>query len=276
MTSWSVVTGGGGGMGLACARRLGQEGPVLLADIDRERLRAALDDLQREGIDAVGVACDVSDPASVASLAGALRERGLLRALAHTAGLSPMMAPAERIYAVNLAGTALVTEAFLPLAAEGSVCVCIASMAGQAGEQRASPEVDAILDAPLPGKLLEQLQALGPELHADHPGVAYELSKWGVQRWVRHSATAWGKRGARIVSVSPGIIDTPMADFEAERQPAMKEIAGRTPLGRSGRAEEIASVVAFLCSGEASYVTGVDLLVDGGAFHTFRASRLAE
>ncbi len=259
-------------MGIACARRLGRAGPVLLGELDPERLEAALTTLAGERLEVAGVQGDLSNEADSAALAEALHERGSLGALVHTAGLSPMMAPADRIYTVNLAGTAITTNAFLPLAEAGSACVCIASMAGHAGEQTTSPEVDAILDTPLEGRLLARLEAARPDLEPGDSGVAYRLSKWGVQRLVRREAKRWGHRGARIVSLSPGIIDTPMGQFENERQPVMKEIAENTPLARMGTADEIAAVVAFLCSADASYVTGVDWLVDGGATHGYRAS----
>ena len=272
MTRWNVVTGGAGGMGIVCARRLGRHAPVLLADLDGTRLADALEDLRGQGVEAAGIRCDVAVESDVRALAEALRERGPLGSIIHTAGLSPMMAPADRIYEVNLVGTARITEAFLPLAEPGSACVCIASMAGYSGEQASSPKVDEILDAPFEGDLLPRLEAAQTDLSPGDSGVAYRVSKWGVQRLVRREARAWGRRGARIVSLSPGIIDTPMGQFENDRQPVMKEIAENTPLARMGTADEIAAVAAFLCSKEAAYVTGVDWLVDGGATHGFDAA----
>jgi NAD(P)-dependent dehydrogenase (short-subunit alcohol dehydrogenase family) len=258
---------------MACARRLARDGPVLLAEFDPARLERALASLSREGLQVEGIACDVSAATDVDALADAVRRRGAARAIVHTAGLSPMMASAERIYDVNLAGTARVTEALLPLTARGGACVCIASMAGYRGARESAPELDAVLDTPLEGELLTRLAAITPatrpELDASDPTTAYGLSKWGVQRLVRRMAHAWAVRGARIASLSPGIIDTPMGQFENERQPVMKQIAEKTPLGRMGRAEEIAAVAHFLCSDDASYVTGVDWLVDGGATHGF-------
>lgn len=272
MANWNVITGGGGGMGLACARRLARRGPVLLAEFDEARLESAVDLLRWEGCEVESILCDVSSETDINSLAEALLERGPLGSIVHTAGLSPMMDTADRIYDVNLVGTARITQAFLPLAEAGSVCVCIASMAGTGAEATSSPEVDAILDAPLAGDLLARLQAARPDLAPGESGSAYGLSKWGVQRLVRREAQAWGRRGARIVSLSPGIIDTPMGQFENERQPVMKEIAENTPLARMGTADEIAAVASFLCSEEAAYVTGVDWLVDGGATHGFDAA----
>jgi NAD(P)-dependent dehydrogenase (short-subunit alcohol dehydrogenase family) len=259
-------------MGLACARRLAKRGPVLLAEFDEARLESALDTLRREAIEVEGIRCDVSCESDVRALAEALHQRGPLGSVVHTAGLSPMMAPADRIYDVNLTGTARISEAFRPLAERGSACVCISSMAGHTGERASSPEVDTILDTPLEGDLLVRLEAAGSGLSPGDSGVAYQLSKWGVQRLVRREARAWGGRSARIVSLSPGIIDTPMGQFENERQPIMKEIAENTPLARMGTADEIAAVAAFLCSQDAAYVTGVDWLVDGGATHGFNGA----
>ena len=272
MARWNVITGGGGGIGLACARRIGAHGPVLLVDLDEERLQDAVEDLTREGLEVAATRCDVSKHADVRALAEDLRDRGTLGALVHTAGLSPMMAPAKRIYEVNLVGTARLCGAFEPLARIDSVAVLIASMAGHSGEKTSGPEVDAILDTPLEGDLLERLLDARPDIEPEHSGIAYQLSKWGVQRLARREARAWGRHGARIVSLSPGIIDTPMGRFENERQPLMKQIAANTPLTRMGRADEIAAVVAFLCSKDASYVTGVDWLVDGGATYGFQAA----
>ncbi|MFM8303031.1 MAG: SDR family oxidoreductase, partial [Actinomycetota bacterium] len=98
----------------------------------------------------------------------------------------------------------------------------------------------------------------------EDPGVAYAYAKRGVQRLVRRTAIAWGPAGGRINSMSPGLIDTPMGRQEFSQQPAMATMLERTPLGRQGRADELAAVVAFLCGPEASYVSGSDVLVDGG------------
>ena len=169
---------------------------------------------------------------------------------------------------MNLVGTELLLDAFQPLATAGSVAVCIASQAGHFGMTGATPEICALLDEPLARDLADRLEAAGVTLD---PGTGYAMSKLGVIRAAVRLAPAWGARGARIVSLSPGIIETKMGTQEYEAQPVMATMVERTPLGRMGAAAEIASVVEFLCSDAASFITGTDLLVDGGSTGAMRA-----
>lgn len=251
-----VVLGAGSGMGEAVARRFaGTSSRLLLADV-------ALDGVERlaaELGDPVEVArCDLTDPADLAALADAAGDLGRL---VLTAGLSPTMAPARRIFEVDIVGPAHLLAAFEPVAGEGSVAVLLSSMAGHlfAG----APEVEALLDDPRSPTLLDDLAAAGVDL--DDAGTAYGLAKRALIRLVRRAAGAWGARGARIVSVSPGIIDTPMGRQEMEQQPVMADFIGGSPLGRMIDADEVAAVVDFLASPAASAITGTDVLVDGGA-----------
>ena len=133
----------------------------------------------------------------------------------------------------------------------------------------ADPAIDALLDAPASPALLDGLAEVGL---ADDPGLAYSISNRGVHRLVERRARTWGRAGARLLSLSPGVIDTPMGRLESANQPAMAGMVTDSALAREGTADEVAAVVAFLVSGEASFLTGTDVLVDGGAVSGFRHS----
>jgi NAD(P)-dependent dehydrogenase (short-subunit alcohol dehydrogenase family) len=266
----SVVTGAARGMGLACAERLAADGHALvLADLDPsvEPVAAAL--AKTHGVPVEAVTCDVADRESVAALAQRVGALGSLRALVHAAGVSPTMGDWRRMFQIDLVGTALVVEALRPLAGAGSAAVCFASMAAHLMPAAADPAADALLDDPLAPDFLDRLAA---SYDGADPGLAYGTAKRGVIRLVGRESVAWGRLGARICSISPGTIDTPMGQQEMAEQPFMATLLEHTPLGRLGRAQELANVVAFLLSDEASYMTGCDLLVDGGTVPGLRAA----
>ena len=239
-----VVLGAASGMGAAVARRLAGTGRrLLLADI--------------HATSAEVFRCDISNPEDVNALAG---EVGTLGALVSTAGLSPTMGPGRRIYEVNLVGAARLLAAVEPLATAGSAAVLFSSTAGHLAP--AVEAIDAALDAPLSPSFFDDLTAAGVDV--DEPAMAYVYSKRGLMRLVRREAPAWGKRGARLLSLSPGIVDTPMGRQEAEQQPLMADMVAASALGRMLDADEVAAVAAFLVSDAASAMTGCDVRVDGG------------
>ena len=227
-----VVIGGGSGIGAAVVPLLG--GTTLVAD--------------RAGAEHH---CDLTDPEPLRALAAQVDH---LEALVVTAGVSPSMATGEVILDVDLVGMARVLDAFDHLVGPGTVAVCVASMAGHM--MTLPPELTEVLDRPLDREAVVGL--------TDDPSMAYVYSKQGVMRLVRRSAPSWGQRGARIVSVSPGVVETPMGAAEMAAGNGTSDMAAASSLGRAARVEELANVIAFLCSDAASYVTGTDVLVDGG------------
>ncbi|MFJ9088924.1 SDR family oxidoreductase [Streptomyces sp. NPDC102384] len=256
-----AVVIGAGGLGTAVARRLGQHHRVLVVDLDGERAKAVARALCEEGGDAEPFTCDITRPEAVAELADEVRRRGGVRVLAHVAGLSPAAGDFDRIMRVNLTGPALVARALLPLASTGAAAIVIASLASHTF--RPDADVEALLKEPQDLRTAERVAvALEPEQRTG--AMAYQISKYGLLSLCRREAQAWGERGARIVSLSPGLIATPMGAIEFERSPIKREFYARTPLAREGTMLEIADAVEFLASDAASFISGTDLLVDGG------------
>jgi NAD(P)-dependent dehydrogenase (short-subunit alcohol dehydrogenase family) len=177
--------------------------------------------------------------------------------------------------AIDLVGTALLVDACRPLATPGTAIVCFASVAPLLAMTDADVPADAVLDDPLDDRFIEAIrEAVGPEI--EDPGMAYTWAKRGVHRLVRREAVAFGRLGARICSVTPGIIDTPMGQQEAAARPTNEMLVQLSPLGREGTAEEVAAAVAFLLSDEAAFVTGIDLPVDGGVAAAIRSRGTAQ
>lgn len=255
-----AVIVGAGAMGMAVARRLGARHRLLIADRDAAALERKLDALRDEGHVAEGATCDVTEAHDIAALADRARARGPVQALAHVVGLSPSMGDWRSLMRVNLIGAHRVCEAMLPLAHQSTAAVFISSLAGHSAKP--SPEMIALLDDPAQADFLDSFaRLLGKEPTSID---AYVHSKFALMRMCERQAPAWGAHGARIVSLSPGLISTPMGDLEFKNLPAKFDMLKRTPLARQGTMLEIADAADFLCSERASFISGIDLLVDGG------------
>lgn len=270
-----VVVIGVGGMGQAIARRQGAGGTLLLADFDEKVLGAVAEDLRGHGHRVRTQVVDVSSRTSVAALAAAASAVGPVTQVVHTAGLSPVQATASAILRVDLLGTALVLEEFGRVVAPGGAGVVIASMAGHMVPPSALTAEQAQALAHTPA---DDLLAL-PFLDADVLGAqgAYPLSKYANHLRVHAAGTSWGERGARVNSISPGVISTPMGrqELDGESGRHMRAMVEASGTGRLGTADDIAAAAAFLLGPDAGFITGTDLLVDGGVIAALRSGRLA-
>lgn len=268
MKNICVVTGGGSGMGLEAAKLVGKSMKVILTGRTVAKLENALNELQALGIEAETFPCDASDRASVDKLAAYAAEQGTVKVVIHAAGVSPHMTSAENIFAINAAGTIHVDEAFAAVMGAGGVILNVSSMsaymlpADRAPQQLYQLALDSA-EAFLAGA--KQMLAAVPE--AQRNGMAYTISKNFVVWYTVKEALKYGAKGLRVVSISPGTFSTPMGDVEGEEAAGF---AKRGALGRVGDPVEIAKMMAFMVSDDASYLTGTDILYDGGAIAAFQ------
>lgn len=255
-----VVVTGAGGMGEAVARRIGAGRRLVLADYSQQALQRATQALDESGYTVTGVATDVSVRDSVDRLALVAAEAGRLVAVVHTAGVSAATATLDQVLAVDLVGTAHVIDVFEQVAAPGLSLVCVASMAGHyaqlTGQQErelATTPTGELRDLPVVRELADPMQG-------------YILAKRANQLRVEAAALAWNLRGARVNTVSPGVIATAMAKAEvaSESGSQMLEMLDACGIGRMGSTGELAEAVEFLTVHGSRYITGTDLLVDGG------------
>jgi NAD(P)-dependent dehydrogenase (short-subunit alcohol dehydrogenase family) len=273
MRQRALITGAAGGMGRACARLLGASRDLVLTDVTTEALQRFADELASDGYAIAGVhAGDLASEAVLEALTCDLAVEAPFT-IVHTAGLSPSQADWRRIMDVNLVATERLLRAVEPLLRPESVAVLIASGAGHFPV--AAPQMDALLADPLAPGFLDLIGAgietiLGPG-HPNANGMSYMFSKRALIRLCERRAEAWGRRGARIVSISPGLILTPMGKLEREKSPLVATLEHSAPAGRPGSPMEIAFAARFLASDEASFITGCDLRVDGGGIAAERA-----
>ena len=269
----AIITGAAGGMGRACARLFGATHDLILSDVAAAALEAFAAELDGEGCRILGThAGDLGDDALLAALTGSLPSNAPFT-LIHTAGLSPALADWQAIMQVNLVTSEKLVRAMESHLCPSSVAVLIASTAGHA--MPAIPDMDGLLDAPLAphfmGGIGAMIEAMAPMAGpAGARGISYSMSKRGVLRLCERKAAHWGQRGARIVSISPGLILTPMGRKELAETAGAAELNDAAPAGRSGMAMDITLAAKVLASEEASFITGTDLRVDGGSTAAMR------
>ncbi len=267
-----VVVIGVGGMGEAIARRQGAGNKVLLADFNEETLASVANLLRGQGHDIVTQSVDVSSRTSVAALADTAAGLGPVVQVVHTAGLSPVQAPAAAVLKVDLLGTALVLEEFGRVVAPGGAGLVISSIAGHMLPVPLSTEQEQAL-AHTPADDLLDLPFTDPQVVGQG---AYGLAKYGNQLRVQAASTTWGARGARINSISPGVIATPMGqqELDGDNGRIMRAMISASGTGRLGTPDDIAEAASFLLGPGATFITGNDLLVDGGVVAAIRGGRL--
>jgi NAD(P)-dependent dehydrogenase (short-subunit alcohol dehydrogenase family) len=241
-----------------------------MTDAERSsRLDESVAGLNREGYLASGRVCDIVDPAQTAALGDALARGPGVKALAHVAAVGMSIGDWRRMMEVDLVGAQRIADAVGPQMVRGGAAVFISSLASYLPP--ADAKLEALLDDPLAPGLCDGIAAL----HGSEPDFdwTYNYAKLGVNRLAERMAAAWGPREVRAVSLSPGMIDSPMARAEGPTLPShdgsdarvtRSEKAREIPLGRQGRLPEIAAVVDFLLSDAASFLNGIDVPVDGG------------
>jgi NAD(P)-dependent dehydrogenase (short-subunit alcohol dehydrogenase family) len=265
---------GSGSIGVAIARRVSTGKHILLADLRKENAEAAATVLSNAGYEVSTAIADVSSREAVKSLAQKAAKFGNVTGVIHAAGVSPSQASPKAILSIDLYGTALVLEEFGNVIAHGGSGVVISSQSGHrlgalTNEQNkllATTPVDQLLSLPM-----LQLDQVKDSLHA------YQLSKRGNALRVMAEAVRWGKRGARINTISPGIIITPLAKDEltGPRGAGYRRMIELSPVGRAGTSDEFANVAALLMGPEGSFITGSDFLMDGGVTSSYWFGELA-
>jgi NAD(P)-dependent dehydrogenase (short-subunit alcohol dehydrogenase family) len=269
-----IVVIGPGSIGQAIARRVSAGKHVLLADLRQANADAAAEVMSDAGFEVSTATVDVSSRESVHALVQAATALGDVTGVIHAAGVSPSQASPETVLSVDLYGTALVLEEFGNVIAPGGSGVVIASQSGhRLGALRA--EEDAAL-ALTPADELLALPMLQPDEMKDSLH-AYQLSKRGNSLRVMAEAVRWGKRGARVNTISPGIIFTPLAKDEltGPRGEGYRRMVELCPVGRGGTPDEVGTVGALLMGPEGGFITGSDFLMDGGVTAAYRFGELA-
>lgn len=263
-----MIVTGAGQISMAIARRMGYGKKIVMGDKNLENAKAIAGVMNQAGFDVEPVEMDLSSRESIQALIAKALEYGEIKMLVNGAGVSPSQAPVEAILKVDLYGTAVLLEEVGKVIAEGGVGVTISSQSGWRMPQLTAEE-DAAL-ATTPTEELLQLEILQPE-HIKDTLHAYQLAKRCNEKRVMAQSVEWGKRGARLNDIAPGIIVTPLAvdEFNVPRGDFYKNMFAKCPAGRPGTADEAANVAELLMSEKGAFITGSTFLIDGGATSSY-------
>jgi NAD(P)-dependent dehydrogenase (short-subunit alcohol dehydrogenase family) len=259
-----MILVGAGQIGLACARRLGYGMKIVVGDRNQQNANEICTILNDAGFDTVAMVMNLSSRESILKLIATAQTYGDITMLINAAGVSPSQASIETILKVDLYGTAVLLEEVGKVIAEGGCGITISSQSGHR-MPTLTPEEDRLL-AETPTEEILSLDLLQPANISDTLH-AYQMAKRCNVKRVMAEAVKWGRRGARINSISPGIIVTPLAidEFNGPRGDFYKNMFAKCPAGRPGTADEVANVAELLMGSKGSFITGSDFLMDGGA-----------
>ena len=259
-----ILWTGAGQIGMAIARRVGFGKKIIVGDKNLENARNIAKIMTEAGFDIDSIECDISSRESILNLISAGQKYGEIATLINSAGVSPSQAPVEVILKVDLYGTAVLLEEVGKVIKKGGRGVTISSQSGHR-MPALTPAIDEQL-ATTPTEELLNLEVLKPENIKDTLH-AYQMAKRCNVKRVMAESVKWGKRGARLNSISPGIIVTPLAidEFNGIRGEFYKNMFAKCPAGRPGTADEVANVAELLLTEKADFITGSDFLIDGGA-----------
>lgn len=259
-----MILTGAGQIGMAIARRMGYGMKIVIGDKNKTNAEAIAKTMNEAGFDAVPVEMDLSSRSSILALIAEAQKYGKISMLVNAAGVSPSQASIETILKVDLYGTAVLLEEVCKVIKPGGVGVTISSQSGHR-MPALTPEEDEQL-ATTPTEQLLSLDILQPQNIRDTLH-AYQMAKRCNVKRVIAEAVKWGERGARVNSISPGIIVTPLAldEFNGPRGDFYKNMFAKCPAGRPGTADEVANVAELLMSSKGAFITGSDFLIDGGA-----------
>lgn len=263
-----MILTGAGQIGMAIARRLGYGMKIVIGDKNKANADAIAKTMKEAGFDTVPVEMDLSSRTSILNMIAEAQKYGEISMLVNAAGVSPSQAPIETILEVDLYGTAVLLEEVGKVIKPGGTGVTISSQSGHRMPALTPKEDELLATTPTEELLsLDMLQEgnIRDTLHA------YQMAKRCNVKRVMAEAVKWGERGARVNSVSPGIVVTPLAldEFNGPRGDFYKNMFAKCPAGRPGTADEIANVAELLMSDKGAFITGADFLIDGGATASF-------